>query len=1214
MAALLVSVAIPFCAQSQTTIYSQNFNSASPWGGMSTNDLAGVGPDHIWIEGSLTPRGNQTGGTGDYAVADSDNLCDSDIWDSELRTPALDFTPYINVQLKFRSRFRSVYNDDTESAFVEVSTDGGTTWTAEYSTQTSQPNGGVLVTVDLSDYNTTPNVRVRWRYEEGITCAWYWQIDDIAITGDMATACSGTPVGGTAVSSQTQVCTGGSVNLSLSGATVGTGLTYQWQSSTDGGFTWANIGGATGATTSQVVTDSIMFRNIITCSGQSDTSLAVQVTENFMLCYCQPTHIGIFGANDCGVDFTANVTFGSINNSSDCGGTVPYNYSDYTALSTTVVVGNTYPISVTTDGDEEGVGVWIDFNHSGTFDAAELVLNGYTGNVPETYTGLVTIPPTALPGATRMRVRNRYSSNVSGTDACANFEYGEVEEYTIVVIPPVDDEAGVLTITKPEIAACDLGDKIWVNLQNLGTNPLTSATFTVKVNGLDIGATPWTGSVPPSSTMEVQIPVTYALSDGDSIWVQVSLPNGQVEDPIFAFNNTYSRKVYAGLTGNKTVYGGGADYADINAAKADLELRGVCDTVYFKIAANTYTTQHTFLPYPGAGAGRLAVFESATGNAADVVFARNGTGANDNYIFKFDGADRYMFRKLTTVNQGSTYGTSIDIRNGSDDLIFENNVFIGDTVSANEVGDFDRVIIASVQGTDDQRTTLRNNQIIGGTRAIILAGEGGSYELGHVLEGNQIINNTSMGLLIGNVSFPVIINNTFKSRTNVTDDAYGIIMNVGINGARIDGNKFEQSRFGNSLYFINAKSGVNRVLVSNNFIYSGDTTNTESNGIYVEDPNSSGFSILNNSISIRTGNSGGGAINLTDGSDMRILNNNIGSFGTAPALRVAQAFSVSVSDYNNLFGTNLSSYVGTLSTTLAAAQAASSQEAHSVSVNPGFNGTDLHTCATALNAAGVSTPEVWSDIDGDNRSNTPDIGADEFLGDAGDLLAEDAFLKCPAASVTIGNAPMNGVTYSWTPSGATSQISTTTAGTYIITATSVCGTFKDTATVANKPLPTAAFTSTTVGLAASFTNTSTNGTSYSWTFGDGQTSTEFSPSHIYEQAGTYTVSLTVTNECGSVTFGPQPVNVINAGIDEQATVNVNLFPNPTDGQFTITLNGATDAVTVSVVDVTGKTVMVKNVAAGVNQIGLDATSLSSGVYSVKISDGNFTRVLRVVRK
>lgn len=67
--------------------------------------------------------------------------------------------------------------------------------------------------------------------------------------------------------------------------------------------------------------------------------------------------------------------------------------------------------------------------------------------------------------------------------------------------------------------------------------------------------------------------------------------------------------------------------------------------------------------------------------------------------------------------------------------------------------------------------------------------------------------------------------------------------------------------------------------------------------------------------------------------------------------------------------------------------------------------------------------------------------------------------------------------------------------------------------------PTAEFvgspTSGDYPLNVTFTNQSTGATSYSWTFGDGGTSTAANPSHTYTAAGTYTVSLTATNSCGS---------------------------------------------------------------------------------------------------
>ncbi len=51
-------------------------------------------------------------------------------------------------------------------------------------------------------------------------------------------------------------------------------------------------------------------------------------------------------------------------------------------------------------------------------------------------------------------------------------------------------------------------------------------------------------------------------------------------------------------------------------------------------------------------------------------------------------------------------------------------------------------------------------------------------------------------------------------------------------------------------------------------------------------------------------------------------------------------------------------------------------------------------------------------------------------------------------------------------------------------------------------------------LEVKFTNFSQNATSYEWNFGDGKTSTETDPTHVYEAAGTYDVVLTAKNDAG----------------------------------------------------------------------------------------------------
>ena len=148
-----------------------------------------------------------------------------------------------------------------------------------------------------------------------------------------------------------------------------------------------------------------------------------------------------------------------------------------------------------------------------------------------------------------------------------------------------------------------------------------------------------------------------------------------------------------------------------------------------------------------------------------------------------------------------------------------------------------------------------------------------------------------------------------------------------------------------------------------------------------------------------------------------------------------------------------------------------------------------------------------------------------------------------SANVTTGCEPLavnftdlstgSPTSWNWTftggsPSSANTQgphtVTYTSPGTYnvTLTVTNACG--NDTKTENNYitvlPLPEANFSglprSGCAPLTVNFTDQSTGGpASWNWTFGDGGTSTDQNPSHQYENAGSYNVTLTVSNGCGS---------------------------------------------------------------------------------------------------
>ena len=112
----------------------------------------------------------------------------------------------------------------------------------------------------------------------------------------------------------------------------------------------------------------------------------------------------------------------------------------------------------------------------------------------------------------------------------------------------------------------------------------------------------------------------------------------------------------------------------------------------------------------------------------------------------------------------------------------------------------------------------------------------------------------------------------------------------------------------------------------------------------------------------------------------------------------------------------------------------------------------------------------------------------------------------------------------------------------------------------NNP-PVANFTSSASGLSVNFTDTSTDsdGTivSRAWNFGDGTTSTAANPSKTYSAAGTYTVTLAVTDDdgatntkTGSVTVGSSGTQTYTNGADVAITDNATV-------ESSITVSGRT---------------------------------------------------------
>lgn len=214
-------------------------------------------------------------------------------------------------------------------------------------------------------------------------------------------------------------------------------------------------------------------------------------------------------------------------------------------------------------------------------------------------------------------------------------------------------------------------------------------------------------------------------------------------------------------------------------------------------------------------------------------------------------------------------------------------------------------------------------------------------------------------------------------------------------------------------------------------------------------------------------------------------------------------------------------------------------------------------------------------------------------------ISASASNLCTGDSVQL-DAGAGFLSYAWSTADSVQQINVNSAGTYTIIAADAAGcSSTDSITIGAYLGPTAGFSSTVIGLDATFTNGSANGSTYSWDFGDGNTSTLENPVHSYAIDGAYTVCLTVTGPDGCVDDTCMTRNITTVGLNIYNPLSLSIYPIPTSEVLNIECsvvgNHGYELYTVD-----GKKSMEGNLHNGLNKI--DVSKLPKGVYIIRLSD------------
>lgn len=269
----------------------------------------------------------------------------------------------------------------------------------------------------------------------------------VALTVNAAPSISVTPTTGT-------FCNPGgtAVNLTASGTSTSyawlpvTGLSVTTGATTDASpiaTTTYTVTGTDGNGCTNTATAIINSALAVQIASPTATPAAVCAGSNSVLDGTASFVTSAFctaGATSTSFEKISNVTFGTINNTS----AATAGYENFVAMNTNVAATVSTPISIGVSSayaSDDRIHIWIDQNQDGVFaDPAENVMNaaistfcpGCSG-VNTTVTGNITVPVTALNGATRMRIRLQDNSFGANMTPCGTSTYGQVEDYTVTI-------------------------------------------------------------------------------------------------------------------------------------------------------------------------------------------------------------------------------------------------------------------------------------------------------------------------------------------------------------------------------------------------------------------------------------------------------------------------------------------------------------------------------------------------------------------------------------------------------------------------------------------------------------------------------------------------------------------------------------------------------------------------------------------------------------
>jgi uncharacterized membrane protein len=120
----------------------------------------------------------------------------------------------------------------------------------------------------------------------------------------------------------------------------------------------------------------------------------------------------------------------------------------------------------------------------------------------------------------------------------------------------------------------------------------------------------------------------------------------------------------------------------------------------------------------------------------------------------------------------------------------------------------------------------------------------------------------------------------------------------------------------------------------------------------------------------------------------------------------------------------------------------------------------------------------------------------------------------------------------------------------------------------------------------------------------------YAMSDISNLCGIDTIQATINNKRPNIVFG-NCSSITNININAPSLNSISIYPNPSNGLFTISNTINTDKLEVTIINTLGQTVMIET-AKNTNQLSFDLSKMSKGIYYAKVTTNEGTQLFKLI--